>query len=131
MSSTEIDQIRERVTTAVAACLDKKAFDLRVLNVGEVSSIADYFLICSTSSERQSNAVAEQVETSVRERHGIKPIMVEGRQPGRWILLDYGDFVVHVFTTAIREFYKLERLWEDAPDVTAELASGETVGLTD
>lgn len=123
MAYIDSDEVRARVESVVTACLDRKAADLRVLNIGEVSSLADYFVICSTSSERQSGAVADAVEKTLRERHDAKPIMVEGRQQARWILLDYGDFVVHVFTEEVRMFYRLERLWEDAPDVTAALVS--------
>jgi ribosome-associated protein len=114
----ETDRVERSVRAAVEVALDKKAFDLVVLKVGEVSSIADYFVICSTGSERQSLAVTEGIEQSLRETIGIKPLLVEGRRPGRWVLLDYGDFVVHVFTEETRGFYRLERLWDDAPDET-------------
>lgn len=115
---SQTDSVERSVSLAVEVALDKKAFDLVVLKVGEVSTIADYFVICSTGSERQSLAITEGIEEKLRESVGIRPLLVEGRRPGRWVLLDYGDFVVHVFTEETRGFYRLERLWDDAPDET-------------
>lgn len=108
--------------TAVSAALDKKASDLDVLAVSELTSIADYFILCSAMSERQAQAIADSVVDTLREDDGVKPRLVEGATPGRWILLDYGDFIFHVFTEDCRRFYGLERLWGDAPNVTAELS---------
>ena len=119
------DKVEKSVRAAVEVALDKKATDLVVLRVGDVSSIADYFVVCSTGSERQSLAVTEGIEQALRERLGIKPLLVEGRRPGRWVLLDYGDFVVHVFTEETRGFYRLERLWDDAPDETSRFAEDD------
>jgi ribosome-associated protein len=116
------DPIRHRVRTAVAAALDKKAFDLDVLEVTGLTSIADYFLMCSASSERQAQAIADSVIDKLREDDRVKPRLVEGTTPGRWILLDYGDFIFHIFTEDCRRFYGLERLWGDAPNVTAEFS---------
>ena len=114
------DPIRQRVRTAVIAAADKKAFDLSVLAVTELTSIADYFILCSANSERQTQAIADTVVEKVREENGIKPLLVEGSTPGRWILIDFGDFIVHIFTEETRRFYGLERLWGDAPNVTSE-----------
>jgi ribosome-associated protein len=115
------DPIQNRVRTAVAAALDKKALDLQVLAVGKVTSIADYFILCSATSERQAQAIADGVVDTLRDE-GVKPLLVEGATPGRWILVDYGDFIFHIFTEDCRRFYGLERLWGDAPNVTAELS---------
>ncbi|MEY2549585.1 MAG: ribosome-associated protein [Verrucomicrobiota bacterium] len=115
-----IDLIQHRVRTAVSAALDKKAFDLDVLNVTGLTSIADYFLMCSATSERQAVAIADSVVDKLREDDRVKPRLIEGTTPGRWILLDYGDFIFHIFTEDCRRFYGLERLWGDAPNVTAE-----------
>ena len=115
------DPIQNRVRTAVAAALDKKALDLQVLAVGKVTSIADYFILCSATSERQAQAIADGVVDTLRDE-GVKPLLVEGANPGRWVLVDYGDFIVHIFTEDCRRFYGLERLWGDAPNVTAELS---------
>lgn len=112
--------IESRVRLAVAAALDKKAFDLDVLSVGELTSIADYFILTSATSERQAQAIADSVLDRLREDMKVKPLLVEGSTPGRWILLDFGDFIVHVFTEDCRRFYGLERLWGDAPNVTAD-----------
>jgi len=116
------DPIQHRVHTAVSAALDKKAIDLDVLAVSELTSIADYFLLCSATSERQAVAIADSVVDKLREVDRVKPRLVEGTTPGRWILLDYGDFIFHIFTEDCRRFYGLERLWGDAPNVTAEYA---------
>jgi ribosome-associated protein len=112
--------IEERVRLAVAAALDKKATNLDVLAVGELTSIADYFVLCSATNERQAQAIADSIVDRLREEMGVKPLLIEGTTPGRWVLLDFGDFIVHIFTEEVRRFYGLERLWGDAPNVTAE-----------
>jgi ribosome-associated protein len=117
--------IESRVRVAVAAALDKKAFDLDVLSVGELTSIADYFILASASSERQAAAISDAVADQLKQQLGIRPLLIEGTTPGRWILLDFGDFIVHIFTEDVRRFYGLERLWGDAPNVTAEF-TGES-----
>jgi ribosome-associated protein len=119
------DLIQQRVRTAVQAALDKKAFDLNVLAVSELTSIADYFVLCSANTERQTQAIADSVMEKVRSEASAKPLLVEGATPGRWILLDYGDFIVHVFTEECRRYYGLERLWGDAPNMTSEF-TGES-----
>jgi ribosome-associated protein len=118
------DPIQQRVRTAVAAALDKKAFDLDVLAVGDLTSIADYFVLCSANTERQTQAIADGVLEKLRREKGVKPLTVEGTTPGRWILIDFGDFIFHIFTEDCRRFYGLERLWGDAPNMTAEFANG-------
>lgn len=119
------DSIESRVRLAVAAALDKKATDLDVLRVGELTSIADYFVLTSAGNERQAQAIADSVLDRLKSEMGVKPLLVEGTTPGRWILLDFGDFIVHIFTEDVRRFYGLERLWGDAPNVTPEF-SGES-----
>lgn len=114
--------IESRVRVAVSAALDKKATDLDVLAVAEVTSIADYFILSSATSERQAQAIADNVVDKLREELNVKPLLVEGTPPGRWILIDFGDLIFHVFTEECRRFYGLERLWGDAPNVTAEYA---------
>jgi ribosome-associated protein len=114
--------IESRVRLAVAAALDKKATNLDVLQVGELTSIADYFILCSAGNERQAAAISDSVLDRLKEELNVKPLLVEGATPGRWILLDFGDFIVHIFTEDVRRFYGLERLWGDAPNVTAELS---------
>lgn len=114
------ESIENRVRLAAAAALDKKAYDLDVLAVGKLTSIADYFILTSAGNERQAQAIADNVVDKLREM-GVKPLLVEGTVPGRWVLIDFGDFLVHIFTDEARRFYGLERLWGDAPNVTAEL----------
>ncbi|MBI2213441.1 MAG: ribosome silencing factor [Acidobacteria bacterium] len=114
-----------RVREAIEAAHDKKAIDLEVLHVAELTSLADYFMICSGSTERQTGAIADSIEERLREKLDTRPRMVEGVSPGRWILMDYGDFIVHIFTEETRRFYALDRLWGDARDVAKLIAAGE------
>ncbi|HEY5610689.1 MAG TPA: ribosome silencing factor [Thermoanaerobaculia bacterium] len=112
------DPIEGRVKHVVEAALDKKALHLDVLAVIGLTSIADYFIICSGNTERQTAAIADAIDGRLREADDVRPRMVEGTNPGRWILMDYGDFIIHIFTEECRKFYGLERLWGDAPNVT-------------
>jgi ribosome-associated protein len=111
------------VRLAVAAALDKKADELRVLRVGEVTHFTDYFLVCSGQSSRQVQAIADGVEERLRPLK-VRPLHVEGYTSGQWVLMDYGDFVLHIFLHERRRFYGLERLWGDAPDETAHFTGG-------
>ncbi len=95
---------------------DRKAVDLVILEVKDLSSFTDYFLICSGNSDRQVQAIASHVEEKMGQQ-GFRPLGVEGKREGHWILLDYGDVIVHVFYQPVREFYDLERLWSEAPRV--------------
>ena len=112
--------ITSRVRDAVAAADDRKAVDLKVLHLEKVTDFTDYFLICSGTSERQVQAIADAVLERMREGK-VRPLHVEGYNRGQWVLLDFGDFVAHIFQDEPRKFYALERLWGDAPDVTAQL----------
>jgi ribosome-associated protein len=112
----------DRVRGAVHAALDRKAQDLRVLNLGPVSDFTDYFLICSGTSERQVQAISDAIQESLA-RTGVRPLHVEGQRTGNWVLLDYGDLVAHVFQPEPREFYGLEKLWADAADETGRFAA--------
>jgi ribosome-associated protein len=116
-----MDPILARVIHAAQAALDKRAESLDILHVESLTSIADYFVLCSAANERQSQAIADAVQERLLNEDRVKPQVVEGANPGRWILVDYGDFIFHVFTEDTRRFYGLERLWGDAPNVTAEL----------
>jgi ribosome-associated protein len=97
----------------INAVLGKKAMDLVVLDVRELSSIADVFIICSGRSNRQVMAIAEHIQVDLK-KHGIRPLSVEGQKEGHWILLDYGHVIIHVFYEPVRSFYDLEGLWIDA-----------------
>jgi ribosome-associated protein len=109
----------QRVREAVAAADDRKAVDMKVLHLQKISDFTDYFLLCSGNSERQVQAIADAVQERLRE-HRVRPLHVEGYNRAQWVLLDYGDLVVHVFQEEPRRHYALERLWSDAPDLTAE-----------
>jgi len=109
------------VRWSVEAALDKKAQDVVVLEIKELSSLADFFLICSGKSDRQVQSIAGNIELLLKDRR-ILPLGIEGIREGRWVLMDYGDVVVHIFYAPVREFYDLERLWSDAPRV--ECAEG-------
>jgi ribosome-associated protein len=98
---------------AVRCAAAKKATDIKVLDLKEVTSFTDYFVICSVANPRQAHAVCDEIEKGLKEI-GERPVSVEGFNPGEWILMDYGDFLVHIFSSAARSFYDLERLWRHA-----------------
>lgn len=110
---------RERALLAAQAASSKKATDIVILDVGKLIGITDYFVICSGRTERQVATIQEEVERRLR-RLGIKPYRREGEREQRWVLLDYLDVVVHIFHHEEREYYELERLWQDAPRVIFE-----------
>ncbi|HXE76539.1 MAG TPA: ribosome silencing factor [Candidatus Xenobia bacterium] len=101
------------VRQAALAALDKKASDLVVLDLNGVASLSGYFLLCTGESSRQVQAISNGIEERLLER-GVKPHHIEGYRHAEWILLDYLDFVVHVFSPRARAFYDLERLWRPA-----------------
>ena len=105
---------------AVAAIWDKKGFEVEMLQVGAIVQYTDYLIIASATSDRHAMAIADNVEAQLLKDHASKPIGTEGRQSGRWIIIDYSDFVVHVFHRPVREYYQLERLYGDAPRVPLE-----------
>lgn len=111
---------------AAAAALDKKAENLSILNVTQVSGYADYFLIMSANSTRQVAAVADNVHL-VLKKAGVKPLGVSGVREGQWALLDFGSVIVHVFYNPVRAYYDLESFWADAPRL--EFEPEELAGL--
>ncbi|HEX2253358.1 MAG TPA: ribosome silencing factor [Thermoanaerobaculia bacterium] len=111
------EEIARRVREAVTAADDRKAVELKVLDLAKVTDFTDYFLICSGTSDRQVQAIADAVDERLRAEK-VRPLHREGMSTGHWVLLDYGDFIVHVFDEETRRFYGLERLWSDAPEVT-------------
>jgi ribosome-associated protein len=98
------------LTEALEAALDKKAQDIVILDLDEVCSFTDNFVICTGTSSRHNQTIAEGIDEKLR-KAGVRPLHIEGHKEGEWILLDYIDFVVHIFTARAREFYDLERLW--------------------
>lgn len=107
-------QIRRQVAQALAACESKKAFDFSVLKLdASSSSFTDYFLVCSGTNPRQIQAISDEVQDQL-ERAGLRPAHTEGYRQAEWVLLDYVDFIVHIFSERARRFYDLERLWKSA-----------------
>jgi ribosome-associated protein len=116
---------------AVQAALDKQAAEPAVLDLRGLSDVTDFFLICHGNSERQVLAIVDAVEERLRKELNLRPSHVEGRRTADWILMDYVDLVVHVFRSDRREFYRLERLWGDAPALDVEALAGPSAGPTD
>jgi ribosome-associated protein len=114
--------ISAQVQDVVTAALDHKAEHLKVLHLAPVTDFTDFFLIMSGTNSRQVQAIADAVLEKLG-RQKVKALHVEGQNQANWVLLDYGDFVVHVFEEERREFYALERLWADATDVTEQFTA--------
>lgn len=116
----------EKTLHLTHAALEKKACDLVVLDVKELTSIADYFIICSGRSDRQVQSIAQGLQEDALEE-GFKPFAVEGTQRGHWVLMDFSDVIVHIFYEPVREFYDLDGLWGDAPRATLPEAYAKLV----
>lgn len=118
MIDTEIKEAsaRDLVLIAARAADDKKATDIIILEMAGILDITDYFLICGGATDRQTKTIADEIQKKLRE-HGRKPHRSAGEELGDWILLDYVDFIIHIFTDETREYYRLERLWKDAPQL--------------
>jgi len=105
----------ERAIQCAALALDKKALDVKVLDIQRISTIADYLVLATGSSDKQTQAIAESV------RHGLKkfgkPIDIEGLKEGNWVVIDYGDVILHAFKEDLRRYYNLDELWANAPQV--------------
>ena len=120
-STVAADQLDERVVLALHAAAEKKAIDPTVLDLREIASFTDFFFITSGANERQVQAISDEVYETLK-KAGSTAARVEGYKTAEWILLDYGDFVVHVFEQKARNFYDLERLWRESKRV--ELPAG-------
>jgi len=105
---------KERLLLCINASLKRKAKNLTILNIKDLSSFADYFIICSGTSDRQVQSIAASIHENLK-NYGIVPLGIEGENIGKWVLMDYEDVIIHVFYEPIREFYDIERLWPDAP----------------
>lgn len=118
MNATSSDRSQARlpaeVRRAAELLLDRKALDVTLLDLRKLSAATDFFLIATGRSDTHVSAIADQMVDELK-NEGVRPVGVEGMRGGRWVLVDYVDFVVHVFHPAAREFYQLERLWGDAP----------------
>jgi ribosome-associated protein len=124
---TEMDS-KEKAILCAKTALSFKALNLTVLHVSRFSSFADYFIICSGKSARQVQGIADNLENELKQ-NGLKPIGTEGMREGHWVLLDYGDVIIHVFYDPVRYFYDLESLWSEAE--TVELEQGPEFTQTD
>lgn len=120
LSSTGIEAAEVARIAAVAAN-DKKADDVVVLDLTELSDVCDFFVIATGSNRRLVDSVIDEVEERVAKNCGEHPFSIEGRDEGSWVLMDYGSVVVHVFTPEAREYYRLEKLWGDAPQMELQL----------
>ena len=112
------------------AAMDKKSKDTVILELKDLTVIADYFVICSGTSSTQVKAIADNVEHKLREE-GLRPIGVEGRDNAQWVLIDYGDVVVHVFEEEARAYYELEKFWLDAPKISLNGEDKDSLGRKD
>ena len=115
-NGSDLDLVME----AAEAASDKKAERIVILDVSKQLVITDYFIICSGNTDRQVRTIVDEVEKRLQQVHGRKPFRREGEREGRWVLLDYVDFVVHAFQKEDREYYDLERLWSDAERIPFE-----------
>jgi ribosome-associated protein len=113
-TSASLDHVRQWCVTAARAADAKQGTDIVVLGVGSLLSITDAFIISSGANTRQVRTIAEEVEEQVKQTGGPAPLRIEGLDDARWVLMDFGDFVVHILLGEAREFYELERLWADA-----------------
>lgn len=130
MTFVSEDSTRRWCQVAAQAASAKKGEDIVILDVGGVLAITDAFVIVSASNDRLVRSLADEIEQQVKAAGGPAPLRVEGLREAQWVLMDYGDFVVHVFLDETRRFYDLERLWQDAPrvdwdDSPAAMAAGE------
>lgn len=116
----------QQLLSAVAACEDKKAEDVRILALDPTESgLSDYFLICNGTNSRQNVAITDEIEIRLKREFGVYPNSVEGRREGEWVLMDYVDFIVHVFSPEKREYYGLERLRKSATTISPDELDGE------
>jgi ribosome-associated protein len=114
---------KEKSIFCAQAALEKKAFDVTILELKKASSLTDYFLICSGRSDRQVQAIAQSIEEKMGEQ-GIRPLGEEGIREGRWVLMDYDDVVIHIFYDQLRHYYDLEGLWIEAPRINSSEEKG-------
>ncbi len=113
------EKAKAKFICCVLAAADKKAEDLVILDLKELSSFADYFVVCHGQSKRQVRGIADHIYETMSAA-GYKPLGIEGLSEEAWVLMDYGELIVHVFLKSVREFYDLERLWSDAPRINID-----------
>lgn len=122
---TATAEAKELAVVAATAALDKLATDVVAIDVSSHLALSDVFVVCSAANERQVAAIVDNIEDELRDR-GHKPLHREGGRDGTWTLLDYPEIVVHVFLAEAREFYRLERLWNDCPVIQIPELSGSS-----
>ena len=116
-TQTPFEDLDEEVKLAIASASEKKAFDIIALDLREVTSFVEFFVIASGSNQRQVQAISDEIDEQLKKQLQMRPIRIEGYTSAEWILLDYGDFIVHIFEQKARDFYDLQRLWRDAKKV--------------
>lgn len=114
---TPFTDLDEEVRLAIALAGDKKAVNIVALDLRQVTSFAEFFVIVSGTNQRQVQAISDEINEKLKEQSNARPLRIEGYASGEWVLLDYGDFIVHIFEQKARDFYDLERLWRDARKV--------------
>lgn len=114
---TPFDEVDPEVQLAVRCAADKKGIDLRVLDLRQIATFTEYFVVVSGANQRQVQAISDEITEQLKKQLDRRAIRVEGYAAGEWVLLDFGDFIVHIFDKNARDFYDLERLWRDAQRV--------------
>lgn len=114
---TPFSELDETVKLALTCASDKKAFNTVAIDLREIASFTEFFLITTGANQRQVQAIADEIEEQLKKQLSTKPVRTEGYNSADWVLMDYGDFIVHIFEQKAREFYDLERLWRDAKKV--------------
>lgn len=113
---------KEQALVAARAIDEKKGTDIVIQDVSNLLNVTDYFVICTAANNRRVDAIAEEVEEQLTKEFGIKPVSIEGLDESKWVLMDYGPFVVHIFQPDTRDYYRLEQLWAVAPTVDLAFA---------
>ena len=117
LAKTPLDQLDPELQLAIHCADEKKAVNLIALDLREIASFTEFFVIASGTNPRQVQAIADEINEQLKKQLGRKPVRIEGYNAAEWVLLDYGDFVFHLFDKEARDFYDLERLWRDARKV--------------
>jgi ribosome-associated protein len=116
-TKTPFSDLDETIKLALHCAADKKALNMAALDLREIASFTEFFVIASGTNQRQVQAIADEIEEQLKKQLSTRPVRIEGYNTAEWVLMDYGDFVFHIFEQKAREFYDLERLWRDAKKV--------------
>jgi ribosome-associated protein len=117
-AKAQFSDLDPEVQLAVRSAAEKKASEMVILDLRQIASFAEFFIITSGANPRQVQAVSDEIEEQLKKQLGSRPVRIEGYTSAEWVLMDYGDFIVHIFNKEAREFYDLERLWRDAGRVS-------------